>query len=381
MLQRTSDPQNDGSFYDSRLNTGGRPAESGVDLRAFLQIARRRAAMVAAIALLVGIIAVIYGLQLTPVYTARATLLIDPPKSDALNGQAVFTGSYIDEGAIDSQMELMKTSDMAGRVVKHLKLTELDSWLAANPSFLKQLTRAIFSREAVPNPSVETNLGAKAIGKLKGNISAERRGFSYIIDLRFTDANPALAAQIANAFADEYLVDQLEAKYESTRRANAWLNERLGDLRKKVEESERAVVLFKEENNIVDTTAGTLTDQQIAKLNEQLILARAETAQALVSVEQLRSVVARGGEPSAFADALQSQQIGALSGKASEVRRELAELSSKYGSRHPSVQTARAQLTDIQRQIGNQTQLIVASTENRHRVARSREEFDRGEPT
>lgn len=371
MLQRTSSPQSHSVSQEASLavvNSG-----EGPDLRALLQIARRRGPMVAAISMLLGFMAAIYAMQLTPVYTATATLLIDPP-NDGNNSQAVFDRGNIDEAVIESQFALIKTSAMAERVAKQLKLGELDSWFLANPSLVKQLVRAIFNRDAVPNAMVDADQTAQAIGKLRGGVSASRQGFTYMFNLQYSDTNPALAAQIANAYADEYLVDQLEAKYESTRRANAWLNERLGDLRKKVEDSERAVALFKEEHNIVDTTAGTLTDQQIAKLNEQLILARAETAQALVSVEQLRSVIERGGEPSSFADQMQAQQISALNGKASEVRRELAELSSKYGSRHPSVQTARAQLGDIQQQIKNQTQLIVASTENRYRIAKSREE-------
>jgi succinoglycan biosynthesis transport protein ExoP len=375
MLQRTSDPQHDNSFsHDPRIAGDGRPFDSGLDLRSYLQIARRRGPMVAAIAVLFGIVAIIYALQLTPVYTARATLLLDPPQNKTLDTEAILAGAPIDSAAIENQIELIKTASMAERVVARLKLTELDAWSSANPSIVQQIVRAIFSREAVPDPVVDADLTLKTVKRLQGNVAVKRRRLSYIIEVGFTDPNPSLAAQIVNAYADEYLVDQLEAKYDATRRSNEWLNERLGDLRKKVEESERAVALFKEENDIVDTTAGTLTDQQVAKLNEQLILARAETAQALVGLEQLRSVVERGGETSSFADELQSQQLSALSGKASEVRRELAELSSKYGSRHPQVQTARAQLGDIQGQIKNQTQLIVASTENRYRVAKSREE-------
>ncbi len=92
-----------------------------------------------------------------------------------------------------------------------------------------------------------------------------------MIDISYSSANPALAAQIANTFANEYLVDQLESRYEATRRANEWLSERLGELREKVRDSERAVELFKAQNNLVETAGSTLSDQQVAKLNEQLI--------------------------------------------------------------------------------------------------------------
>ena len=65
--------------------------------------------------------------------------------------------------------------------------------------------------------------------------------------------------------------------------------------------------------------------------------------------------------------------LGALRAKASEARRQLAELTSKYGNRHPAVVTARAGLDDVTRQISAEANRIVAGAENAYRVAASRE--------
>ena len=45
-------------------------------------------------------------------------------------------------------------------------------------------------------------------------VSVTRQGYSYLIDVSYTSENPTLAAAVANGFADEYLVDQLESRYE-----------------------------------------------------------------------------------------------------------------------------------------------------------------------
>jgi len=50
-----------------------------------------------------------------------------------------------------------------------------------------------------------------------------------------------------------YLLDQVEAKFDAIKRASNWLNDQLGDLRDKVRDSERAVELFKEQNNLSET--------------------------------------------------------------------------------------------------------------------------------
>jgi exopolysaccharide transport family protein len=329
--------------------------------------------MVVVLGLLAALLGAVYALQLTPVYTASATLLIDTQQQNVIDAEAVVAGIGRDSSALESELELIRSYDVSKRVVEKLKLDEQPE-VPKQPSLLRQLISLVLAREPVPQPALEEDKTDQVIRGVSGGVGVERRGWTYVVDIKYTDENPALAAQIANAFADEYLVDQLESRYEATRRANDWLNERLSDLRERVRDSERAVELYKTQNNIVETAGTTLSDQQVAKLNEQLILARAETAQARAKYEQIQAVRKRGGDITAFADALQSTALAALKAKASEVRRELANLTARYGDRHPSVVSARAQLADVNRSIGTEAQRILASAENELRVARSREQ-------
>jgi exopolysaccharide transport family protein len=329
--------------------------------------------MVAMIGLLTALLGAIYALQLTPVYTAKSTLLIDTNQKNIINAEAIVSGIGRDNSALESELELIRSYDVAKRVVRKLKLDDRSKAEASKVSAVRQLISLVFSREPAPEPVLNENHTDRIIRSLSKSITVDRKGWTYVVDINYTSDNPVKAAQVANAFADEYLVDQLEASYEVTRRANDWLSERLGDLRKKVRESERAVELFKVENNIVQTNGSTLNDQQVAKLNEQLILARAESAQAKARYDQVQAVRKRGGDITAFADALQSSALASLKGKASEIRRELANLSAKYGDRHPSVVSARAQLQDVRRSISSEAKRILTSTENALQVAGSRE--------
>ena len=329
--------------------------------------------MVAVIGFLTALLGAIYALQLTPVYTAKSTLLIDTNQKNIINAEAIVSGIGRDNSALESELELIRSYDVAKRVVRKLKLDDRSTVEPPKVSALGQLISLVFSREPAPEPVLNENHTDRIVRSLSKSITVDRKGWTYVVDIKYTSDNPVKAAQVANAFADEYLVDQLEASYEVTRRANDWLSERLGDLRKKVRESERAVELFKVENNIVQTNGSTLNDQQVAKLNEQLILARAESAQAQARYDQVQAVRKRGGDITAFADALQSSALASLKGKASEIRRELANLSAKYGDRHPSVVSARAQLQDVRRSISSEAKRILTSTENALQVASSRE--------
>ena len=377
MLKRASDSTDNLSSSPSAV-PGQVPRFSGlddIDLREYVRIARRRAPLVIILGFIGFALGAIYALQLTPIYTASASLMIDTRSKSVVDGEAVVGGIGREHAAIDSEVELIKSFDVAKRVVEKLRLDEEEQALPASPSLLRQIMsmiRPASSSEAPEVPVVDQR--EAVIRSVQAGVGVERKGWTYVIDISYASPNPSRAAQIANAFADEYLVDQLESRYDATRRANEWLNERLSELRTKVRESERAVELFKVENNIVETGETTLSDQQIAKLNEQLILARAETAQARAKFEQVQAVRKRGGDITAFADALQSGALASLKAKASEVRRELADLSAKYGERHPSVVSARAQLSDINRQVGSEAARIVTATENEYKVARSREQ-------
>ena len=323
----------------------------------------------------------VYALQLTPIYKATSTLMIDTRSRSVVGPDAVVGGIGRETAAIESEVELIKSYDVAQRVVAKLKLDERQEAKKTSTSILSTILNLVRPAGEQKPENAEADIQKPLVDakdakvrQVQAGVRVNRKGWTYVIDVSYSSPDPQLAMQISNAFADEYLVDQLESKYEATRRANAWLNDRLGELRTKVRESERAVALFKAKNNIVTTGNTTLSDQQIAKLNEQLILARAETAQARAKYEQVRTVRNRGGDITAFADALQSSGLGTLKAKSSEVRRELANLSARYGSRHPSVVSARAQLNDISRQIGSEARRIVTAVENAYRVAQSRED-------
>ena len=347
---------------------------SGFDLAGLIQIARRRLWIILGIAMIGAMLSVIYALQLTPLYSASATIFIDPRQKNVVDSEAVLAGIPGDWAAVESEVEIIRSAAVGERVVKRLGLDKSRSPTPRGKSFVAQVTALLFSREAPPSPVNAENYINYLARSYSSSISVSRINDSYILSISYMHPEPGFAAKIANAFADEYLVDQLEAKYEATRRANAWLNERVTELRRNVRDAEKAVQLFKAENDIVEAAGSNLDEQQVAKLNEQLILARAETAEAKARLDQLSQVARDGGETTSFADGLQSQIISTLRSRLSDAQREYAELSTKYGRRHPSVINVSAKLSDIRRQLEREVKRIEASTRNAYMVSKSREE-------
>src|SRR5690242_3883666 len=109
MLKRASDGAGpwagSGDLSEQRFEQGA-PQGGGLDLREYLRLARRRGPMVVAIAILIGLMGELYALQLTPLYTAQATLMLDAGKQKIINSEAVLSGPDASMyGAIESQME------------------------------------------------------------------------------------------------------------------------------------------------------------------------------------------------------------------------------------------------------------------------------------
>ena len=168
--------------------------------------------------------------------------------------------------------------------------------------------------------------------------------------------------------------DQTAAKNAATSQAAGWLGDRLDELRRRVTDAERAVATFKGENNIVDTGEGrTLGERQVSELNQQLILARARTAEARARLDQVAKASAASVGAGSIPEVLLSQVIGNLRGQYAEAARREAETTSTYGPRHPAVSAMRAQMADIRLQIDREIARVTSGIRNEYEAAQSRE--------
>jgi succinoglycan biosynthesis transport protein ExoP len=92
---------------------------------------------------------------------------------------------------------------------------------------------------------------------------------TYVISVDYRSLSPSKAARISTAVTEAYIVGQLESKHQAARGANAWLQDRISELKTQAENTERAVAEYKAKNNAVDTGASLLNDQQRSDLSSQ----------------------------------------------------------------------------------------------------------------
>lgn len=192
------------------------------------------------------------------------------------------------------------------------------------------------------------------------------------ITIEVTSVDPDKAALIANTLADLYILDQLDQKFEATRRASSWLNDRITQLKEKVRASEAEIESFKAKQAIGTAQGVDLTDQQIAELNTELISARAATAEAAARYGQVQRRITQGGMASA-SNVVSSPLILTLRTRLADLRRQEAELATRYGEKHPRIINVRAEIADAQGGVSAEVRKIVEGLKNDVAVARARE--------
>jgi capsular exopolysaccharide synthesis family protein len=197
---------------------------------------------------------------------------------------------------------------------------------------------------------------------------------STVIEISFDSDRPAMAARIADAVADSYLQQRLEAKFEEIQRTTGWLDQRIAELREQVSVAEDAVEAYRSQTGLLETDGGTVAAQQVSELNSQLILARTDRAEREARRDQVRRLLNLGGDGLASAtEVLGSPLISSLVEQEVMLRRKVADLSQVYGARHPLLLSAQAELEDLQSKIRSETARIAESMQAEVNVARERE--------
>jgi len=214
---------------------------------------------------------------------------------------------------------------------------------------------------------------SRSVEMLQRRMKVTRQGTTFLVDINISSEVPQKAAAIANAIAEGYFEDQVRTKYDATRIAATWLNSQIEGMRSRVGTSEQAVEDFRSANNLAVSQGVTVNDQQITDLNNKLISARVQTAEARAKFDQVQQMAKSGTDPGGINAVISSEMVSKLRTQYADIAKNSADLSSKYGPRHPLVANARAQLADTQRLINEEIQRILQSTQHDYDIALSRE--------
>lgn len=332
-------------------------------------------------------ISLIVVFQITPRYAATASLIVGGSQNNVVDIDAVLTGDLGNDSAIRSEVEVLRSRGLAHRVVDKLNLVDreefnpdlrVDGLLSYfNPanwipdSWLEHFTAGEVD---LTEEEKEEKKITRAVDVFLERLDINHLIRSKVIQITFQSEDRKLSAHIANVMADQYIIGQLEAKFDATEKATKWLNKQIGDLRTKVEESERLVEMFREKHGITQGKVGVIVDEQLSELNSQLIILKAERAEAEARLGQIQRVVSNQSvDVDSASEVLSSTLIQRLREQETEVLRKESEFGAEYGPKHPKMIQVKAEIRDLRNKIRDEIRKISIGLKNEVEIARTRE--------
>lgn len=341
----------------------------------------RNKKLIAGIVLVSLILTLLLLSIISPRYTADALIMIESRDANIVGVPQAVADPTISEETIESEIEVIRSRGMAGKVIKLLHLennpelnTSLDSSEEISGGFdpdryLPDLTPTEADQDSHPLNRTEASQAVHLVNNFQKGLSVFRKGLSRVIQVNYSAKDPVIARNITNTIADQYIQQQREMKFRETEKAAEWLDERITPLRKKVEESETAVENFRINSGLLQSGGITLTSQQMAELNNQLIQADmkyAETSARLLQVNQLIKSPQGAG---AVSEVIGSSLIQNLRSKEAELQQKIGEMSAEYGDLHPTMIQLRSEMRDLSNNIKREIKNIARGLKNEAAIA------------
>jgi polysaccharide biosynthesis transport protein len=370
------------SFETSSGNDSNAGAASLIQVRDFVSRQWRLIGLAIAFGGLLGA----FYIAVSPTkYTAQADMIIDTKRVTWTQSEMATDSRSVEDASVESEIETTKSERVVTSVVRRLNLTADPEFVGTGQGLVRRILmifHASSSSDVAMSSASKEDLLRRAISAVKGNLRVQRLGKSYIQQIEYTSLDRDKAAAIANAFADAYIEDQLQAKFEATRRATEWLQERIGELRKQASDAYRDVQDYKSANNIIIGVDGKLASEvELDQLGGALAKARSDTTQAKAKLDRISRVLEQRSNQGnldipdpVVTDALSNPVITRLRQQFLDDQSKESEWSSRYGADHTAARNLRAEMAGLQRAIWDEISRIAESYKSELQIAKSQEE-------
>ena len=291
---------------DTRLGDPVAETEDNIDLLSYWRIILKRRWMVLGVLGIIFLTSLVGTLLTTPIYRSTAILQIERQSMQVMDVQGVTpTEDIYADDFYQTQYELLKSRALAQRVVAQLGLAESGELERMRPGSPWQKLMGLFGREQPNQENADTKPSKltaaekmekenQLAGSFASGVSIEPVRNLRLVRINYDSPDPAFAQKAANAIVEGFIASNLERKFDSSAYAKTYLEERLKELKLKLEDSERKLVEFAQKEEIIGTSgsenSGTLTQQSLQTLNaaygkaqEDRIRAESRWAQAQVS--------------------------------------------------------------------------------------------------
>jgi succinoglycan biosynthesis transport protein ExoP len=329
---------------------------------------RRRKGTVVLFACLGLLAGVLLTLPQTPVYQARTTLEIQNLNENFLNMRDLNPNA--NEGAaqpsgfdLQTQISILQSESVLKQVIADLNLSaKLAS--EGEGSRLSAWRRALHLPESKAAPAGEDLLPLVA-----RNLKVRAVANTRLVEILYDSTDPRVAADVANALTAAFIQQNLESHWKTTQQTGEWLTRQMEDVRIKLEKSEAQLQAYAGTAGLLFTSEkDNLAEAKLRQLQEELSKAQGDRVTWQSKYER-----AATASPDSLPEVLDDATLKDYQVKLTDLRRQLAELSSTLTPLHPSVKKVQAQVASLEAARDSERANVTRRVQNEFESAQRRE--------
>lgn len=344
-------------------------------IRQYLRIALRWRYVILGTAIACLLLGLVLTLLMTPKYTATSIIEISRDSSQVTNFQGVERETSVaDQEFYQTQYGLLESRSLSERVATRLRLVDDPAFFARfGVNSEKPAFRQLNGRYSAQGRAVRLRVSGEI---LRRNLNIEPTRLSRLVNIRFTSPDPDFSARVANTWADAFIQTNLERKVQATSYGRNLLQRELGQVKERLDESQRQLVAYASAQGIINlpgqtnangtTSERSIVADELAGLSSALTQA---TADRITAEAQFR----QAGRPGVSGEALRNQAINSLRQRRAELAAEYERLMVQFEPSYPPARAIKSQLDQLDRSIGREESRVSGSLEANYRQALERE--------
>ncbi|MBE0582309.1 MAG: polysaccharide biosynthesis tyrosine autokinase [Desulfofustis sp.] len=372
--------------------------EQEIHLRDYLQVIRKRSAIIVTVLVLAVLISIIRTYTAVPIYSASTDVLIE--RNYGTRGLDQDYYRYEPE-FLDTQAQIITSVNVGRRVVKELDLTGryrsliMSEQKTEEPSLLSRLKKTVrgwfsgvfsffssaeHATTTANDMLVQSMAGMEPLSEedqfarmISGGLLVSPMPDTKIVSISYSHENPVIAKLVTNAVVKAYMDEMLEIKLASTSYSLQWMSSKAEQEREKLERAERELQQYMRDNDLVTVENSlSVTPEKLNEFSSQLSRAESERKDLESLLKQIREAGTDIDKLETIPVFAENKVLKDLREKVYKARQSITELSKKFGPKHPTMIKANEELANLQKERRFEVQRIVSSTENAYELADSK---------
>ena len=341
--------------------------------RALFSAIKKSALNIVIAAIVVGILGYFYTRSLTPEYRATAVMHI-APKDTAVFDLREIMFQRRDPAFQKTQIGILLSRNLIEQVVEEQKLYENPVFMVEKKSvltFIKQKALSVIK----PSDHAPKDMTRLITETVRDATRVTPRESSYLIEIEVTLPSAELSAQVANGIADAYIRSVYKSEREAAERSESWLLERLESVRNDLQDAERALQTFKEQENIIGNSeqSSGIAAQELDSIKKRLADAREQRVELEGIYQQLLSINNAGGDLQRIAAIKADAEVNNFQTRLLDLRQRQSELSKRYGPEHRKMIALVSEIQSVSSALNQQLGRSVSAIKSDFELAKANE--------